>query len=121
MGPAQGWLDRPWASARLIEFIVAAIRIGLQDAGIARQMPLRMLAPAIPAGMEQGRRSRIAAERLIVAHVDPGPPGIGLALGQDRHGGIVAMQPRGGHDMGCDQIMERSQDHCRCADLVGQS
>ena len=39
--------DGPSTSAGLIELVVTVIGVRLQDAGIASQMPLRMLAPAI--------------------------------------------------------------------------
>jgi hypothetical protein len=43
-----------------------------------------------------------------------------LALRQDRHRGVVAVQPVGGQDMGLDQRMERLQRRGAGADLVGQ-
>jgi hypothetical protein len=43
-----------------------------------------------------------------------------LDLGQDRHGGVVAMQPLGGEHVALDQSMERLQRHRTGADLVGQ-
>ena len=43
-----------------------------------------------------------------------------LALGQDRHRGVVAMQPLGGQNMGLDQRMQRLQRRRAGADLVGQ-
>ena len=58
-----------------------------------------MLAAAIARVIEHRRRRRRPAERPIVAHIDPTSPGIGLALGQDRHRRVVAVQPLGGEDM----------------------
>ena len=43
-----------------------------------------------------------------------------LALGQDRHGGVVAVQPLGGQHMALDQRMKRLQHRRTGADLVGQ-
>ena len=47
-------------------------------------------------------------------------PVIGLALGQDRHRGVVAVQPLGGQDVALDQRMQRLQGRRAGADLVGQ-
>ena len=67
------------------------------------KMPLRMFAAAIPRGViERGRRCA-SAERPIVADICPDPPGDRLALGQDRHRGVVAVQPLGGHHVRFDQ------------------
>lgn len=62
----------------------------------------------------------IAIAVTIVADIDPGAAGVGLALRQDRHRGIVAMEPFGRHDMVLDQAMERPQDRGAGADMVGQ-
>ena len=42
---------------------------------------------------------RRPAKRPVVAHIDPTSPGVGLALGQDRHNGVVAVQPLGAEDV----------------------
>jgi hypothetical protein len=68
-----------------------------------------MLAASVARVVEQRRRRTGAGEWPVIAHVDPQSGGIGLALGQDRHGGVVAMQSLGGHDMGLDQPVERHQ------------
>jgi hypothetical protein len=72
---------------------IAIERVGLQNAGVAGQMPLRMLARPIARGVEQRRRRILAAERPVVAHVDPDPAGLRRALGEDRRGGVVTNQP----------------------------
>ena len=74
-------------------------------------MRLRMLAPAIARVIEHRRRRPGAAEGLVIAHVDPTSPGVGLALGQNGHGGIVPMQPLGRHHMGLHQAKDRIE-HC---------
>jgi hypothetical protein len=43
-----------------------------------------------------------------------------LAPGQDRHIGVVAMQPLGGQNMTLDQCMMRPQGRRTRADLIGQ-
>ena len=47
-------------------------------------------------------------------------PVIGLALCQDRHGGVVAVQALGGQHMRLDQAMQRPQRRGAGPDLVGQ-
>ena len=63
------------------------------------QMAFGMFARPIARGVEQRRRRIRAAEGPVVADIDPDPAGVGLALRQDRHGRVVAMQPLGGQDM----------------------
>src|SRR5205807_5379786 len=47
-------------------------------------------------------------------------PGIGLALGQDRHGGVVAVQPLSGEDMCLDPPEEGCQHRTAATHLIGQ-
>ena len=44
MDPAGGFQDGAWLSIAFIELAVSAEGVGLKDAAVARQMPLRMLA-----------------------------------------------------------------------------
>lgn len=46
MRPAGSLPDRAWLASRQIELVIPVIGVGLQDAGIARQMRLGMLALA---------------------------------------------------------------------------
>ena len=55
---------------------------------------------------DRGRRPG-AAERPVVADVDPEPAGVGLAFRQHRNGRVVAVQALGRHDMGLDQAPKR--------------
>ena len=71
-------------------------------------MRLRMLAAAVARVVEHRRRRRRAAERAVVPHIDPASADIGLALGQHRHGGVVAMQALGCHDMGLEPLKSGS-------------
>ena len=79
-----------------------------------------MLAAAIARVVEHRPRRRGTAERPVVAHVGPEAGDVGLAPGQDRHGGVVAVQPLGGHDMGLQAVEQRHQHGRAGADLVGQ-
>ena len=79
-----------------------------------------MIARAIPGITEQRRRRVRTGERLIVAHIDPGPRGVGLALGQHRHRGIVPVQTFCRQNMRLDQRVQRLQRHGAHAHLVGQ-
>jgi len=113
MRPARGLPDRSGLTPGQIELLVPVIGVGLQNAGIPRQMRLRMLAPAVARVVEHRRRWIGPAERPVVPHVNPASPRVGLALGQHRHGRIVGMQPPGGHHMGFEaaqQRIERSAD-----------
>ena len=120
MGPAERLGDRPRRAAKRIQPVVPGIGIGLQDPGKAGQVLLGMRAGSIARVIEQ-RRRRIGASRgCIVAHIDPGPRRVGLALRQHRHRGVVAMNALGGQHMGRDQVVERSQHGGTGAHLVGQ-
>jgi hypothetical protein len=83
-------------------------------------MPLGMPARPIARGVEQRRRRILAAERPVVAHVDPDPAGLRLALGEDRHGGVVAMQPIASQDMTLNQPVQRAQRRGASTHLIGQ-
>lgn len=48
------------------------------------------------------------------------PPGDRLAFGQDRHSGVVTVQPFGGHHVRFDQPEQRHRGKDAGADLVGQ-
>ncbi len=54
-----------------VEFVVAAIDIGSQDAGRCREMRLRMFAATITRVVEQGSWWIRSGEGTIVADVDP--------------------------------------------------
>jgi hypothetical protein len=82
----------PGQAAGLVKLAVAAVGIGLEDAGIAGQMRLGMLAGPIARVIEHGRRRRWPAEWPVVAHIDPDAAGVGLAFGEDRDRGVVSMQ-----------------------------
>jgi hypothetical protein len=95
MAPTQRLDDRAGLAVGQIEAVVAVERVGLQNAGIAAEMPLGMLPRSIARGVEQGRRGILPAEWPVVADIQPNPPGFRLAFGKDRRCGVVAMQPIG--------------------------
>ena len=119
MRPARRLPDRAGLAVREIELVVAVVGVGLKDAGVANEMRLRMLAAPVARVVEDRGRRPGAAERLIVADVDPEPAGVGLAFGQHRHGRVVAVQALGGHDMGLDQAPKRIERRRDRANGVG--
>ena len=120
MHPTRRLDERARLAVGLIELGVPAIGVGLEDPGIAGQMRLRMFAAAVARVIEHRRRRRRSAERPIVAHVDPTSPDIGLALGQDRHRRVVAVQALGGKHVLLDAPEQRRQHRAAAPDLVGQ-
>src|SRR5205809_235667 len=76
----------------LVELAIAAVGVGLEDAGVVGQMRLGMLAGPIARVIEHGRRRRRSAEWLVVAHIDPDATGIGLAFGENGNGGVIPVQ-----------------------------
>jgi len=91
--------QRPWLAVRHVELVVAAEGVGLEDSSIAGEMRLGMPTGAVARVVEHRRRRVWPAERAIVAHINPTSPGVGLALGQDRHGRVVSVQSLGGKNM----------------------
>src|SRR3981189_3774226 len=83
-------------------------------------MRLGMLAGSITRVVEHGSRRRGAAERAIVAHVNPPSPGVGLALGQDRNRGVIAVQSFGREDMGFYTPENRFEHRAASSNLIGR-
>ena len=81
MAPARRLEDRTGTAAWLVKLLVAAIGVGLQNAGKTCEMALGMFASAIVRVIEHRRRRILSAERLIIAHIDPTSGDVGLALG----------------------------------------
>ena len=92
MRPTCSLGDRPRRSASHIEGVVPGVDVGLEDAGERLQVFDRVIAGTVPRVAEQSRRRVRAAERPVVADIDPRPAGGALAPGQHRHGGVVAVQ-----------------------------
>ena len=120
MHPTRRLDERARLAFGLIEFGVATIGVGLEDPGITGQMRLRVIAAAVARVIEHRRRRRRSAERPVVAHVNPTSPDIGLAFGQNRHDGVVAMQSLGGEHVLLDALDQRRQHGAAATHLVGQ-
>src|SRR6201996_280694 len=75
-------------------------------------MLLRMRTATIGRVLEHSRRRIWAGKRTVVAHVGPEPAGPGLALGQDRHRGVIRVDALGCEDVAPDRIDQRHQG-CR--------
>lgn len=93
MGPTAGSQNQTRTSAGLIELAVAAIRIGLQNTRISRQMGLRMFAAAVTRIVKQCSRRRWSAEGPVIAHIDPRAGDVGFSACEHGHSGVVAMPP----------------------------
>jgi hypothetical protein len=89
MDPTGSFKDLARRAGRLVEL---AIAVSLEDPGVVGQVSLGMLAGPVARVIEHRPRRRRPAKRLVVAYIDPDPAGVGLALGQNRHRGVVAMQ-----------------------------
>ena len=120
MRPTERFRYRARTSVGVVKAAVARIGVGLKDSAISGEMALGMLGRSIARGVEQRRRRRSSSKRPIVANIDPDPTCRRLALGQDRHGRIVTMQPLGGHDMPLDEVVKRAKGMGASTDLVGQ-
>src|SRR5438045_3411579 len=80
------------SAAAIVELTEPGIRVGLQDAGISRQMPRGVFAVAIARVKERRRRRSPAGERPIITHIDPYPAGDRLAFGQNGDRRVVAVK-----------------------------
>src|SRR5450631_4775435 len=83
-------------------------------------MRLRMLARSIARVIVHRRRRRGAAEWAIVAHINPTSPGVSLALGQNRYGGVIAVQSFRGEDVSFKPPEDRLEHRAAGSHLVGQ-
>jgi hypothetical protein len=111
--------DRPRLSIGFVQGVVADIGVGLQDAGIAGQVSVRMLGRPVARVAEHRGWWRRPTKGPVVTDIGPDPTGDGLAPGQHGDGGVVAVQARGGEDMGVDQGHQRRQVGGAGADPVG--
>ena len=66
-----------------------------------------VLVLSIARGVIERRRPCVTAKGPVVTDIRPDAPRHRLALGQDRHGRIVAMQSFGSQDVAFDQRMKR--------------
>nr|OAP97022.1 hypothetical protein A4U53_37360 [Rhizobium leguminosarum] len=120
MRPAERLRQRPRIAVYLEQRIVAAIGISLQNAGEGLQVALGMLLSSISRSIVESRRRRLPAERPVIPDIGPDATRIGLSLRQDRHCGVVTMQPLGSQDVRFDQRMDRLQRRGASADLICQ-
>ena len=120
MRPAGRLEDRTGRADGFIELLVPAIGVGLEDPAPPLKVALGMGAAAVARIIEHRCRRCGTAERSIVADIGPTSPGIGLALGQHRHGRVVAMQPLAGEDMSFDALDDRIQHKAGGTHLIGQ-
>jgi len=88
-----------WFAGAVIEFIETRKRIGLHHACPTGQMLARIGAVPGSRVFEEGRRRILAAERSVIAHVDPNAPELGFLLRQDRNRGVVSVHTFGGEDV----------------------
>ena len=82
-------------------------------------MRLRMLARSIARVIEHRRRRRGAPEWAIVAHINPTSPSVSLALGQNRYGGVIAVQSFRGEDVSFKTPEDRLEHRAAGSHLVG--
>src|ERR1700754_1980606 len=83
-------------------------------------MRTRMFAAPVAGIVKQRSRWVGAGKWPVVVNIHPKPGDIGLALGQDWHGRVVAMQPLGGQDMSLDTPVQRHEGKCGSTNLVGK-
>jgi site-specific DNA recombinase len=103
MRPTRGLGDWPGVSIGLVQSVVAGVGVGLQDAGVVGQVPVRVHGGTVPRVAEHRRRRCWPTKGPIVADIGPDPASDGLTLGQHGNGGVVAMQPLGSLHMLVDQ------------------
>ena len=82
-------------------------------------MRLRMRAASVARIVEHRRRRGCAAERLIVADIDPTSSDIGLACRQDGDGRVISMQPFGGEDVALERVQNGAEDETAGAHGIG--
>src|SRR5829696_1474019 len=119
MRPTECRRDRALRAAGVVRPVVAAVGIGLEDAAEAVKVTLRVRTGAVARRIVEGRRRRPAAKGPIVSDIGPNAPRHGLALGQDRHRGVVAVQALSRQDVSLDQPVQRSQGRRAGPDLIG--
>ena len=106
VSPTGGLDQRPRTSAGLVELAVAAVSVSLEDARPPGQVFLGVLSRPVARIVEHRRRRVRAREGAIVAHIGPEPGLVAPALGQDRNGGVVAVQALDRQDVSLDAIEE---------------
>src|ERR1700755_3013096 len=118
--PTRGLQNGAGLAIGLIQLVVPAVGVGLENPSVVGEVGLRMFGGPVARVVEHCRRRCGAAERAIVAQVNPTSPRGGLALGQDRHGGVVAVQPLGREDMSFHAPQQRLEHGAAGPHMVGQ-
>lgn len=95
VAPARGLDNGTPFAIDIVELAEARVGVGLHQSGIACQMLLRMHAATVQRVEEHGCRRIWAGKRTVVAHIGPDPASPGLALGQDRHRGVIGVDALG--------------------------
>jgi len=114
-----GFQDRPRFAIGLIELVVSAIGISLENPSVVCQMCLRMFARTITRVVEHCRRRRAARKRSIIAHINPTSPGGRLAFGEHWHRGVVAVQSFRREHVGFNPSEDRFEHGAAGTNLVG--
>jgi hypothetical protein len=120
VSPTRRLDDRARGSGRHVQFVVAAISIGLEYPAVVGEMGLRVNAGAIARVIEHRAGWARSTKRSIVAHVNPDAGDIGLTLRHHRHGGVIAVDPTAGEHHGFDEGIHRLQRNAGGADQIGQ-
>lgn len=103
-----------------MKFIESEEDVGLRDSGPVGQMFARICAMSRRRVFEEGRRRTLAAERSIVAHIDPDAASSGLGLRQHQHGRVADMEAFAGQDMLPTSGSDRIEHADATADPIGK-
>ena len=120
VAPAERAEHRRGFAGRIVNAVIAAIGVGLQDAGPARQMPGRMFHSAVGREVIERCRWCPTCKGPVIPQVSPEPSRLRPTLGHQRHGRVIGVQSFCTENMGADQIVDRLQRGGAGPDLVGQ-
>jgi len=118
--PAQSRCYWPRLSGAGVKLVIPSIGVGLQDALPTCQMLGWMFSGAISGEAEHDRRRRSPVEGAVIAHIGPEPRRLGAATGQERHRGVIPMQPGSSKDMRLDHGVQWLEQLSDRAHLVGE-
>ena len=123
MRPTRDFGDRTGRNPpRTIQCLEPGIAIGLQEPGERGHVRGRVLATTVGTVEVCGSRRCDAAERPVVAHVDPQTPGLGPTKSRCQHPNrrVVAVDLLGGEDMTPDRRHHRVQQPGRLSNPIAQ-
>ncbi len=118
--PTRGFQNGSGLAIGLVQLVVAAVGVGLEYPRVTGEVGLWTFGGAVSRVVEHRHRRCGAAEWAIVAQVNPTSPRGSLALCQDGHSGVVAVQPFGREDMGFHAPQQRLEHGAAGAHMVGQ-